>query len=127
MLVPGRGDAVPACLRLFARCGKLEAMARCVWVLLLLTGLAAARQGEWPAYGNDPGGMRYSPLKQIDRSNVQRLKVAWIFHTGALKPASDANRKAAFEATPILVDGTLYLSTPFDQVIALDPGTGARK
>src|SRR6185437_851485 len=99
---------------------------RGVWVLLLLCGLAAG-QDEWPVYGNDPGGMRYSPLKQIDRSNVQRLKTAWTFHTGALKPESDANKKAAFEATPILVDGMLYLSTPFDQVIALDPGTGARK
>src|SRR6185312_10795553 len=52
---------------------------------------------------------------------------AWTFHTGALKPESDANKKAAFEATPILIDGTLYLSTPFNQVIALDPGTGAEK
>ena len=79
---------------------------------------------DWPSYGNDPGGTRYSALDQITRSNVSRLKVAWNYHTGALRPDTPLNQKAAFEATPILVNGTLYLSTPFDQIIALDPGTG---
>lgn len=66
----------------------------------------------------------YSALKQITRENVAKLQVAWTYHTGALKPETELNGKAAFEATPILVDGMLYLSTPFNQVIALDPGTG---
>ena len=82
---------------------------------------------DWTAYGRDAGGTRYSPLKQVTRQNVTQLKPAWEYHTGALLPASDANRKAAFEATPILVDGTLYLSTPFNQVIALDPITGRER
>ncbi|MGA2600340.1 MAG: PQQ-binding-like beta-propeller repeat protein, partial [Bryobacteraceae bacterium] len=95
---------------------------------LLALGLAAsASAADWPTYGNDPGGSRYSAATQIDRSNVGRLRVAWTYHTGALQPDSDLNRKAAFEATPILVDGTLYLSTPFDQVIALDPATGSER
>ena len=63
-------------------------------------------------------------MAQVTRQNVARLKPAWEYHTGALIPKSDLNSKAAFEATPILVDGTLYLSTPFNQVIALDPVTG---
>src|SRR5262249_48018232 len=60
-------------------------------------------------------------------ANVAALRVAWTYHTGALEPASALNRKAAFESTPILVDGTLYLTTPFNAVIALDPATGAEK
>ena len=63
----------------------------------------------------------------LDLKNVARLKVAWTYHTGALEPASGNNRKAAFEATTILVEGTLYLTTPYNHVIALDPSTGAEK
>ena len=58
---------------------------------------------------------------------MSKLKVAWTYHTHALEPQSDLNRKAAFEATPILFEGSLYLSTPFDQVMALDAATGAEK
>ena len=94
--------------------------------LFFALSLSAADDG-WPAYGHDPGGTRYSRLKQITPGNVARLQVAWTYHTGALQPETELNQKAAFEATPILVDGVLYLSTPFNQVIALDPGTGAEK
>jgi quinoprotein glucose dehydrogenase len=87
----------------------------------------AAGQTGWPTYGGDPGGTRYSPSAQIDPSNVTRLKVAWVYHTGALNPPSELNRYAAFEATPVLFDGTLYLSTPFDQIAALDPATGKER
>ncbi len=98
------------------------------FALALFFALSAPAADEgWSAYGHDPGGTRYSPLKQINRENVGRLKPAWTYHTGALQPETLLNGKAAFEATPILVDGTLYLSTPFNQVMALDPGTGAEK
>jgi quinoprotein glucose dehydrogenase len=83
--------------------------------------------GEWPVYGRDPGGSRYSPLKQIDRSNVKTLKAAWTFRTGASDVKGRSVNNAAFEATPILVDGTLYLSTPFNRVIALDPAKGTER
>lgn len=79
---------------------------------------------DWPNYGNDPGGMRYSPLTQINRENVSKLKVAWIFHTGDISDGSRDRKRSGFEATPILVDGTLYFTTPFNRVIALDPETG---
>jgi quinoprotein glucose dehydrogenase len=94
-------------------------------IALILTTAATAQ--DWPTYGGDAGGTRYSPLKQITRENVSKLKPAWTYHTGALQPATKLNEKAAFEATPILIDGTLYLSTPFNQVIALDPSSGAEK
>ena len=94
---------------------------------LCFSNLNYASDVDWSAYGRDAGGTRYSPLAQITRQNVTQLKLAWEYHTGALKPVTDLNRKAAFEATPILVDGTLYLSTPFDQVIALDPASGKER
>jgi quinoprotein glucose dehydrogenase len=103
-----------------------------VWLAIALIwfpSLAAAQapaDSTWPSYGNDPGGGRYSTLAQINRSNVARLQVAWTHRTGALQPETPLNKKAAFEATPILVEGKLFLSTPFNQVIALDPGTGAK-
>ena len=76
----------------------------------------------WPNYGHDAGGTRYSPATQINRDNVAQLKVAWTYRTGALDQVGDnLKRNAAFEATPILVDGRLCLSTPFDHVIALEP------
>src|SRR5204863_1575552 len=97
-----------------------------VAAVLVLPGTSAAQSpdSDWSAYGHDAGATRYSPLTQINRSNVQQLKLAWTYHTGALQPASELNKKAAFESTPIVVDGRLYLSTPFDQLIALDPATG---
>jgi quinoprotein glucose dehydrogenase len=101
---------------------------RCLCFLFLASCCAfAASDTGWTAYGHDPGGTRYSPLKQIDARNVGRLKAAWTYHTGALEPATAMNDKAAFEATPILIEGTLYLTTPYNRVIALDPGTGAEK
>ena len=102
-----------------------------VCLLLNLNAVAesdsAKRDGEWPAYGRDGGGARYSPLKQINRDNVKNLKVVWSYRTGAAKLEGRSAGKAAFEATPILVDGTLYLSTPSDRVIALDASTGREK
>jgi quinoprotein glucose dehydrogenase len=95
----------------------------------MLASLASAQPdggSEWPHYGNDAGGARYSPAAQIDRTNVAQLQVAWTFRTGALGHSAPLDRKAAFEATPILVEGKLFLSTPYNHVIALDPRTGAR-
>jgi quinoprotein glucose dehydrogenase len=82
---------------------------------------------DWPAYGNDPGGMRYSPLRQIDASNVAKLHVAWTFHTRDISDGSNGRKRSGLETTPILVDGTLYLTTAFNRVIALDPATGAER
>lgn len=85
------------------------------------------KSGDWPAYGNDPGGMRYSELAQINGTNVSQLKVAWTFHTGDISDGSGGRKRSGFESTPIMVDGTLYLTTPFNRVIALDPATGKQR
>jgi quinoprotein glucose dehydrogenase len=82
---------------------------------------------DWPVYGGDAGGMRYSPLTEINKSNVARLTVAWEYHTGDVSDGSGGRRKSAFEATPIVADGTMYVSTAFNRVVALDPETGTEK
>lgn len=88
-------------------------------------GLAQARATEWRFYGGDPGGTRYSPLKQIDRRNVGRLQRAWVYHTGELEIGlKTAPFQASFSTTPLVVGGVMYLSTPSSRVVALDAETG---
>src|SRR6185503_6652483 len=88
--------------------------------------LLAAQDGNWPAYGRDAGGERFSPLEVIRRENVSSLEVAWTFRTGDSYQPKDS-RPTAFEATPLYIDETLYLSTPLGRVIALDPVTGRQR
>ena len=95
-----------------------------LWLVGGMTMAQSPPDTGWPHYGNDAGGARYSSLAQINRSNVAQLRVAWTFHTGALLNETYLNRRAAFESTPLLVDGKLFLSTPYDHVIALDPQSG---
>jgi quinoprotein glucose dehydrogenase len=101
------------------------------FVVCLTAGAPPAAAGsaiaDWPYYGGDAGGSRYSPLIEIDRSNVAQLTLAWEYHTGDVSDGSDGRRKSQFEATPIVVDGTMYLSTAFGRVVALDPETGRTK
>ena len=82
---------------------------------------------DWPFYGGDAGGTRYSTLREINRSNVAQLKVAWEYHTGDVSDGSDGRPKSAFETTPVVANGTMYLTTPFNRVIALDPESGKEK
>ncbi len=100
---------------------------RAVALLALVASLIAAeRSSDWPAYGNDPGGQRYSPLHEINRQNVSTLKVAWTYRTGdAYQPKH--GKPTAFETTPLYVDGTLYIGTPLGSVIALDPLSGKER
>ena len=93
---------------------------------LASAAMQVAEHSGWPAYGKDAGGTRYSAESQINRSNVNSLKVEWTYRTGANDKPTNLKRKAAFESTPILVNGKLLLSTPYDHVIALEPGTGAK-
>ena len=110
-------------------------------------GAATAASKEWPTFGHDSGGMRFSPLTEITPDNVSRLEVAWVYHmkpataAAVAPPASDAqaqtaaaqpsrfagaaaNRFAISEVTPIVVNGVMYISTPYGRVVALDPATG---
>jgi quinoprotein glucose dehydrogenase len=82
---------------------------------------------DWSYYGHDSAGTRYSPLSQINRQNVATLKVAWTFHVGDISDGKGHQKRSGLETTPILVDGTLYLTTAFNRVFALDPETGAQR
>ena len=79
---------------------------------------AAGNQDDWLLYGRTYDNQRFSPLTQIDRGNVKRLAVRTIIHTGFFN---------SMEATPIVVDGTMYVSTPNDHVQAYDAATGELK
>lgn len=74
----------------------------------------------WPVTGGDPGNTRYSPLAQIDRANVRTLRVAWTYHTGDMP----ANGHSEIQATPIVIDGVLYATTPELKAIALRADSG---
>ena len=99
--------------------------AACVTVLL------AQRQtlsgGDWPAYGYDAGGTRFSPLAQITRSNIRQLEVAWTYHAGDISDGTRGRPRSGFETTPLVIDGTLFLTTGFNRVIAIDPATGRER
>ena len=99
----------------------------CLFVIRAASTPRGDHRDDWPVYGHDPGGMRFSPLTQITRENVAQLKVAWTFHTGDISDGSGGRKRSGFETTPILVDGTLYLTTGFNRVIALDPETGKQR
>ena len=79
---------------------------------------------EWAFYGSDAGGQRFSAARQITPANVKDLKVAWTFSTGDLVSKASVVKRAAFEDTPIMAEGRLYATSPFNEVVALDPANG---
>jgi quinoprotein glucose dehydrogenase len=81
----------------------------------------------WTAYGGHFGAGRYSDLRDIGPANVAHLEVAWTYHTGEASIEAADKGKSVFEATPIVVDGLLFVSTPFNRVIALDAETGSER
>ena len=92
-------------------------------VLLLVVGVAAvaaAGQG-WPEYGGSLEGQRYSTAQEIDRGNVERLETVWALD---VRQFEGAKPRGSFEATPVLWEGMLYLTTPKDVVVAVDAATG---
>lgn len=90
---------------------------------MLLVSPALADQG-WPAYGGDQGGQRHSSASQITPANVTGLHQTWSYSTGALTRHARSVNKSAFENTPILNEGKLFVCSAFQEVSALDPGTG---
>jgi quinoprotein glucose dehydrogenase len=118
-----------------------------------LAAQQGVRDGQWPGYGGDPGGTKYSALDQIDAGSFSRLEVAWRWPSvdawvsrneaggewwgpsrqvfaaiGEERPdlwrGGLAPRISSLKATPLMVDGVLYLATPLYQAAAIDAGTG---
>ena len=99
-------------------------------LLPLLLSLTTAVQADWPVHGGDAGGMKFSALSSIDRANVHRLVPVWEWVVGERSIAATDSTRAArpgnFQATPLVINDTMYLSTPYNRVVALDAGTGAQ-
>src|SRR2546430_8051242 len=98
-------------------------------VILVAASLAGAQPPagpsgpvEWLYYGGDQGGTKYSPLTDIGPQNVQRLQVAWEWKHWETPPAP-----GFFEGTPLMIDGVLYVTTPYNNVAAVDAETGTEK
>jgi quinoprotein glucose dehydrogenase len=81
----------------------------------------------WPTYGGDPGGTRYSTSSQITRNNLSQLHAVWTFHTHALDNFKSGSDIPSFETTSVLSGDTLYLTSPYDVVSALDARTGTER
>ena len=77
---------------------------------------------DWPVTGGEPGQTRYSPLAQIDRGNVKSLRVAWVYHAGDASPQN----RSEIQATPIVVHGVLYATSPSLAVFALRAESGTQ-
>jgi quinoprotein glucose dehydrogenase len=97
--------------------------------ILLAAGFAASLPAqaafEWTAYGGDGRGQRHAPLAQITPANVGRLELAWTFRTGELGEGfARAKDALTFEATPLMVGGTLFFDTATGKAFALDAATG---
>ena len=109
---------------------QLTALVVCLLSLVCWTpvtrGKVAGAKGEWRFYGGDAGATKYAPLDQINRSNVQNLKVAWTWDSPDAK-VLETNSKLytlGYEATPLMVNGVLYISTSLSQVAAINAATG---
>jgi len=81
-------------------------------------GPGAVPDTDWPLHGLDYSNSRFSPLAQIDSGNVGQLTRAWSLKTGV---------RGTFQATPVVREGVMYVSTPFNHVLALDAATGAER
>ncbi|HEY2752723.1 pyrroloquinoline quinone-dependent dehydrogenase [Phenylobacterium sp.] len=79
---------------------------------------------DWAYYGADEGGQRFSPAHQVTPANVGALRLAWTSSTGDLAAHGADVSRAAFEDTPIMAGGRLYVVSAFNAVSALDPATG---
>lgn len=88
--------------------------------------LATQQDGDWPSFGRDLGGSQFTPLAQITPGNLNRLQPAWVHRSGDFVEGGPP-QGTRFEATPVVVDDTLYYCTPFGRVFALDPQTGKER
>ena len=86
---------------------------------------ALAQAGaNWPVYGGDLGATKYSTLAQINRTNVAQLSRVWEWATGETTMVAPRARPGTFQATPLVIGDTMYLSTPFNRVVALEASSG---
>ncbi|HYR87985.1 MAG TPA: pyrroloquinoline quinone-dependent dehydrogenase [Terriglobia bacterium] len=96
----------------------------CSLSLLAMQQRPPSTQVEWLYQGGDPAGTRYSQLTDINSGNVSQLKVAWQWKHWETPLAEYGTTPGFFEATPLMIDGVLYVTTPYNSIAALDAETG---
>ncbi|HYM24894.1 MAG TPA: pyrroloquinoline quinone-dependent dehydrogenase [Vicinamibacterales bacterium] len=99
--------------------------AAAVLVFVTAVGFAPAVEVDWPVYGGDQGGSKFSSLTDVDTQNVSALSVAWEWAAHEQALPEFGTRPGVFEATPVMVDNVLYFSTPYNRVVALNADSGA--
>jgi len=114
-------------------------MLKPVFAAILLAGAVASSSSpvrleadapmpvEWPYYGGDQGGTKFSRLDDINRSNVSQLSIAWEWAANEKALSQFGTRPGSFQTTPLMIENVLYLSTPYNRVVALDAETGAER
>tara|TARA_E500000331_G_scaffold160815_1_gene155826 strand:+ start:3102 stop:5003 length:1902 start_codon:yes stop_codon:yes gene_type:complete len=100
-------------------------------VIILASSVITANAQDWPSYGGDNGSSKYSPLDQISAENVDQLEIVWewlsLDNATVASNLADGNNRAVpagYKATPLVVDGIMYVSTSFGRVVALDAANG---
>ncbi len=83
-----------------------------------------SRQVEWLYYGGDPANTKYSPLADVTVQNVERLQIAWQWRHWETPLGQYGTTPGFFESTPLMIDGVLYVTTPYNSIAALDAETG---
>lgn len=108
--------------------GRWLALALCPLAAGLILAAAPARgMVEWPYYGGDQAATHYSTVGDINRGNVGSLSVAWTWHTGEAPLPQFHTQPGSFENTPLMIDNMLYVSTPYNRVVALDAESGRER
>lgn len=102
-----------------------------VWILAVValapdvySENGAIAPGDWPSHARDAAATRYSPLDAINKKNVAGLQRAWVYHTGDIITSQGRKSQNVFECTPLVVEGKMFIITPFSRAVALDPATG---
>ena len=104
-----------------------------IFAVILFSFQVNAEVDDWTAYGKDSGGGHYSTASEITPENVHNLERAWVHRSGDFQDGANTRGtisneiQTSFQATPLLVDETLYYCTPFNRVFALNPETGQEK
>src|SRR6267143_30149 len=89
-----------------------------LWLLPSRVSATSPRNVDWPNHGNDLHNTRFQDVDQINKSNVRSLRPAWVFHTKVLDPLSE------LQASPIVINGRMFVTDGHDDVFALDAATG---
>jgi quinoprotein glucose dehydrogenase len=91
----------------------------------IFLGISADRAPvDWAFWGGDPGSAHYSKLSEINIANVSQLRQAWVWRTAETELKEYGTRPGMFENTPVVIEHVMYVTTPYNKVVALDPEKG---